>query len=71
MFHRASTVSKTLFIVPTDAQYYKNHRNVKTIYKFKMIKLAPTCFGLSRNHHQGAVLCVAKTNNIDFLCSSV
>jgi len=22
---------KTLFIVPTDAHYYKNHRNVKTI----------------------------------------
>jgi len=21
---------KTLFIVPTDAHYYKNHRNVKT-----------------------------------------
>jgi len=29
--HRASTVSKTLFIVPTDAHYYTNHRNVKTI----------------------------------------
>jgi len=28
--------------------------------KFKIIILAPTCFGSRRNHHQGAVLCLAK-----------
>jgi len=29
--------------------------------QFKIITLAPTCFGSRRNHHQGAVLCLAKT----------
>jgi hypothetical protein len=29
--------------------------------QFKIIILAPTCFGSRRNHHQGAVLCLAKT----------
>jgi len=29
--------------------------------KFKIITLVPTCFGSRRNHHQGAVLCLAKT----------
>jgi hypothetical protein len=56
--HRASIVWKTLFIVPTDTHYYKNHRILK---QFKIIILAPTCFGSRRNHHQGAVLCLAKT----------
>jgi hypothetical protein len=28
--------------------------------------LAPTCFGSHRNHHQGAVLCLAKTTNMVF-----
>jgi hypothetical protein len=37
--HRASIVSKTLFIVPTDAQYYKVTEMLK---QFKMITLAPT-----------------------------
>jgi hypothetical protein len=50
--------SKTL-ITPTDANYYKNHRNVKT--HSKIITLAPTCFSSCRNHHQGVVLCLAKT----------
>jgi hypothetical protein len=27
--HRASIVSKTIFIVPTDAHCYKNHRMLK------------------------------------------
>ena len=31
---------------------------------FKIITLAATCFGLRSNHHQGAVLCLAKTTNI-------
>jgi hypothetical protein len=58
--------SKTL-IIPTDANYYKNHRNIKT--NFKIITLAPTCFGSCGNHHQGAVLCLAKS--MVFLCSLV
>ena len=29
--------------------------------QFKIIILAPTCFGSRRNHHLGAVLCLAKT----------
>jgi hypothetical protein len=28
--------------------------------------LAPTCFGSCWNHHQGAVLCLAKTTNMVF-----
>jgi hypothetical protein len=61
--HRASIVSKTLFIVPNDAHCYKNHRMLK---QFKIITLAPTCFGSRRNHHQGAVLCLAKTTKYGF-----
>ena len=55
--------SKTLFIVPTEAHYSKNDRMLK---QFKIITLAPTCFGSRRNHHQGAVLCLAKTTNYGF-----
>ena len=29
--------------------------------QFKIVTLAPTCFGSRRNHHQGAVMCFAKT----------
>ena len=61
--HRASIVSKTLFIVPTDTHYYKNHRMLK---QFKILTLAPTCFGSSRNDHQGAVLCLAKITKYGF-----
>jgi hypothetical protein len=32
----------------------------------KVITLAPTCFGSRRNHHQGAVLCLAKTTDMVF-----
>jgi len=39
--------------------------------QFKIITLAPTCFGSPRNHHLGAVLCLAKTTDMVFLCSSV
>ena len=52
------TVVKTLFIVPTDAHYYKI---IEMLKQFKIIILALTCFGSRRNHHQGAVLCLAKT----------
>ena len=60
---RASVVSKTLFIVPTDAHYYKNYGMLK---QFKIITLTPTCFGSRGNHHQGAVLCLAKTTECFF-----
>ena len=56
--HSASIVSKTLFIVPTDAHYYKI---IEMLKQFKIIVIALTCFGSRRNHHQGAVLCLAKT----------
>jgi len=59
---------KTLFIVPTDAQYYKI---IEMLKQFKIITLAAICFGSRRNHPQGAVLCLAKTTNMVFLCSSV
>jgi len=51
------------FIIPTDAHYYKI-LNFKTISK--VITLAPTCFGSRKNHHQGAVLCLAKTREYGF-----
>ena len=59
---------KILFIIPPDAHYYKNHRMLQ---HFKIITLAPTCFGSRRNHHQEAVLCLVKTTIWFFLCSSV
>jgi len=34
--------------------------------QFKIITLAPTCFGSRRNHHQGAVLFLAKTTKYGF-----
>ena len=61
-------LSKTLFIVPTDAHHYKI---IEMLKQFKIVTLAPTCFSSCRNHHQGAVLCLAKTTNMVFLCSSV
>jgi len=59
---------KALFTVPTDAHYCKI---IEMLKQFKFITLALTCFGSRRNHHQGAVLCLAKTTNMVFLCSSV
>jgi hypothetical protein len=56
---------KTLFIVPTDAHYYKTLEMLK---QFKVTILAPTCFGSRRNHDQGAVLCLAKTTKW-FFCA--
>ena len=57
------TMIKTLFIVSTDAHYYKI---IEILKKFKIRILAPTCFGSRRNHHQGAVLCLAKTTKYGF-----
>ena len=37
--------------------------------QFKIITLAPTCFSSCRNHHQGAVMCLAKTMNMVFFCA--
>jgi len=34
---------------------------IEMLKQFKIIILAPTCSGSRRNHHQGAVLCLAKT----------
>jgi len=34
--------------------------------QFKIITLASICFGSRRNHHQGAVLCLAKTTKNGF-----
>jgi hypothetical protein len=61
--HRASIVLKTLFIIPTDEQYYKF---VEMLKQCKVITLASTCFGPCRNHHKGAVLCLAKTTDMFF-----
>ena len=60
---RASIVSKTFFIFPTDAHYYKI---IEMLKQFKIITLAPTCFGSHMNHHQGAVLCLNKTTEYGF-----
>jgi len=34
--------------------------------QFKIIIFAPTCFGSRKNHHQGAVLSLAKNTNMVF-----
>ena len=65
--HRASTVSKHFFIIPTDAHNYKITGMLKTI---KILIIALTCFGSRRNHHQGAILCLAKTTIMILLCQS-
>jgi len=31
-------------------------KNVELLKQFKIRKTAPTCFGLQRNHHQGATV---------------
>jgi hypothetical protein len=56
---------KNTFIFPTDAHYYKI---IEILTQFKIMTLAPTCFGSRRNHHQGAVLCLAKTTKW-FFCA--
>ena len=64
--HCTSIISKHFFIVPTDAHYYKI---IEMLRQFKIMTLAPTCFGSRRNHHQGAVLCWAKTTDMVFFCA--
>jgi len=63
MFAPCINSIKNTFIIPIDAHYYKNHRMLK---QFKIITLAWTCFGSRRNHHQGAVLCLAETTEYVF-----
>jgi len=63
MFAPCINSIKNTIIFPTDAHYYKNHRMLK---QFKIVPLAPTCFGSRRNHRQGAVLCLAKTTKYGF-----
>jgi len=41
---------------------------MEILKQFKIITLAPTCFGSRKNHHQGAVLYIAKTTNW-FFCA--
>jgi hypothetical protein len=59
---------KTLFIILTDAHNYKITGMLKTI---KIPTIAPTCFGSRRNHHQGAISCLAKTTIMTLLYSSL
>jgi len=66
--HRASILSKTLFIVRTDAHYYKI---IEMLKQYNIITPAPTCFGSRRNRHQGAALCLAKPTEWFFPCSSI
>jgi hypothetical protein len=56
--HRTSTVSRTRFIIQTDAHNYKITGMLKVI---KIPIIAPTCFSSRRNRHQGAISCLAKT----------
>ena len=68
MFAPCINSIKTLFIIPTDAHNYKITGILKTI---KIPIIAPTCFGSLRNHHQGAISCLAKTTIMIMLCWSL
>ena len=63
MFAPCINSIKNTLIVPTEAHYYKI---IEMLEQFKIIILAPTCLGSRRNHHQGAVLCLAKTTKCFF-----
>ena len=41
-------------------------KNYTLLKQFKIITLAPTCFGSRRKHHQGAMQCLAKTTKYGF-----
>jgi len=67
MFAPCTNIIKNTFIVPTVAHYYKIIEMLKkSFFNFKIIILAPPCFVSRRNHHQGAVLCLAKTTKYGF-----
>jgi len=68
MFAPCINSVKALFIVPTDAHIYKIIGMLETI---KIPTIAPTCYTSRRNHHQGAISCLAKTTIMILLCSSL
>ena len=68
MFAPCINSIKALFIIPTDARNYKIVGMLKTI---KIPAIVPICFGSRRNHHQGAISCLAKTTIMILLCSSL
>jgi hypothetical protein len=59
----SEVLPENTFIVPTDPHYYKI---VEMLKQFKIVTLTPTYFGSRRNHHEGAVLCLAKTTKYGF-----
>jgi hypothetical protein len=59
---RINSIKKEI-IFPTNSHYYKS---VEMLKQFKFLSLALTCFGSSRNHHQGTVLFLAKTTDMVF-----
>ena len=63
-FSNLSLTENTIYCSNWCTQLY-NHRNVKN----KIPTIALTCFGSRRNHHQGALLCLAKTTIMILLCS--
>ena len=44
-------LSKKSLYYPTNAH---NVKNLELLQPIKIMEAAPTCFGLQRNHHQGA-----------------
>jgi hypothetical protein len=49
---------KALLLFHNDAY---NHKITGILKQLKIPTIAPTCFGSRRDHHQGAILCLAKT----------
>ena len=48
LLNKQPALVKNTFIVPNDAHYYKI---IEMLKQFKIITLAPTCFGSRRSHH--------------------
>ena len=66
MFAPCMNSIKNLLLFQLMHNIIKNHRMLK---QFKITTIAPTCFGSRRNHHQGAVLCLAKTTEYGCFCA--
>ena len=60
-------VSKHYFIVPTDAHYYKDHRNVKTTENYNVCS---DMFRFTQEPSSGSSP-VFKTTDMVFLCASI
>jgi len=43
-----------------------SYKIIEMLKQFKIITLAPTCFGSRRSHHQGVVLCLTKSTIMVF-----